>query len=866
MSRPVEPAMSDEQLLLALARVALPTLNDHSVEALASHYGLGADSREEWLEALFLRLVEELEALPPAIIEESNWLLAQVDTPLKEIFAEVERAATRKAFGAGGLRLDELLPDFTRVLRRKPKRPASERVTLDVDQLSAFFEGSGPLKGLLPSYEERPPQQKMLREVALALNDGHHLMVEAGTGTGKSLAYLLPAVEWALANKTPIIISTNTKNLQAQLWEQDIPCLRKALGKPFDAALIKGRANYLCVRKLLYTLRQASRELSEEERLALLPVLTWVSQTRTGEIAENTGFFGFGLPGVWQHLYSPGPDCPGRQCRHYRNCYLMRARALSLSADVVVANHAVVFSEIGLQTSPVLPKYEHIILDEAQNIEDAATEHLAISMDRWRLARPLRRLFRRDRSGAGTGLIPSILGQLSRAKSLRAETAEALTTQAHKVLESVVPVEDAAAAFLAAIEPTIPHGRAPSERARYAQPDFSKPTWQPAISAKGVLVARIGTLATGMEKLHDELQDLDEDSLEFGPESVAELDAQREILSEIARDAEFLLRADDESYVYWVERSSDEPPSCRLAAAPVDISRLMYDTVYEPNRTVILSSATLTVAGKFDYLQQRLGLSHVGDGRVRTTDVGTTFDYPKQCTAFVPTFLPEPLAQSGNFADELAEFLAELCPALPGGTLVLFTSYDMLNRTHAHLPGRIPGETLVLAQGADGTREQITQTFRRNRRAVLLGTHSFWEGVDIPGESLSCLVVAKLPFQVHTDPVVEARCELLSEQGRDPFLSYSLPHAVLRFRQGFGRLIRRKEDRGVVVICDKRVVSKRYGNAFLRSLPTPYRAFGRRDALVRAAVEFLQAGVPPTPNSLDKGALLGILAKKRRSK
>ena len=272
------------------------------------------------------------------------------------------------------------------------------------------------------------------------------------------------------------------------------------------------------------------------------------------------------------------------------------------------------------------------------------------------------------------------------------------------------------------------------------------------------------------------------------------------------------------------------------------------------------------MGGSFDYLKERLGLCHAADEQVRTRDVGTTFDYPNQCRALVPTFLPEPFDEGGNFARELAGLLSDLCPALPGGTLVLFTSYDMLNRTHAHLMGNMPDDLLVLAQGADGTREQITRMFRRNKRAVLLGTHSFWEGVDLPGETLCCLVLAKLPFQVHKDPVVEARCELLRERGRDPFLSYSLPHAVLRFRQGFGRLIRRQEDRGVVVICDKRVVSKRYGNAFLRSLPTSYRALGRKDKLIQSAVGFLMAKEPAQPKSLDRDALMEILSKRRKNK
>jgi len=794
--------MVDEQFLSALARIALPTHDDHSPEALAGHYGIKTEDGGRDFEAVFLKLVEELEAFPPAVIEEANWLLGQVDSPLREVFAEIERSGTRRAFGEGTLKLDELLPDFSSALNRKPKRPADEYAPLDVDRLSAFFDKSGPLAALLPAYEEREPQRKMLREVALALNEGHHLMVEAGTGTGKSLAYLLPAVEWALANKTAVVISTNTKNLQTQLWEQDIPCLRKALGKPFDAALIKGRANYLCIRKFLYTLRQAPRELSEEERLALLPVLTWVSQTRTGDISENTGFFGFGLPALWQHLYSSGPDCPGRRCRRYRSCYLMRARALSLSADIVVANHAVVFSEIGLQTSAVLPPYRHIILDEAQHIEDAATEHLAISIDPWRVIRPLRRLFRRDRGEAGTGLIPGILAQLSRAKGLRGETVEALRAKANDVMEAVVPGENAAASFDAAIEGILAGRRQRSEKTRYDQNDIAGANWQQLASAKTVLVAHLGTLTRKMEALHEEIESAGAEALESGPESLAELGSQREILCEIARDAEFLLRGDDAGYVYWAERTAEDPPSYRLAAAPRDISRLMYDTVYEPNRTVILSSATLTVGGSFAYLQERLGLNLVDRGRVCTADVGTTFDYRRQCAALVPTFLPEPLDESGSYAAELAAFLAALCPALPGGTLVLFTSYEMLNRTRSRLLDLMPPGTPVLAQGSDGTREQITHTFRRNGKAVLLGTQSFWEGVDIPGETLCCLVVAKLPFQVHKDPVVEARCELLSEAGRDPFLSYSLPHAVLRFRQGFGRLIRRKEDRGVVLICD----------------------------------------------------------------
>ncbi len=854
--------MLDEELLLYLARIALPTRPDHSLEALAAHYNLSAERGRDLVEELLVRLVEELASLPPALLDEANWLLAQVDTPLREIFAEVEREATKKAFGAGALKLEELLPDFSQVLRRKPKRPTDHITLLETASLSGLLRKGGRIAELLPGYEERQPQTRMLEKVARALNQGSHLMIEAGTGTGKSLAYLLPAIEWALANKMPVVVSTNTKNLQSQLWDQDIPLSRKALEKPFDAALIKGRANYLCLRKLLYTLRQAQRELSEEERAAMLPILTWLMKTRTGDIAENTGFLGLGVPSLWEHLFSSGPDCPGRHCRYYRSCFLMKARALALSADLIVANHALVFSELTLQSSAVLPKYYHIVLDEAQNIEDVATDHLAVSLDRWRLYRPLRRLFRHDRTGAGTGLIPTTLAQISRATALPEATQDGLRELANHILEFVIPVEERAAGMLAAVEALV-SSRLSDDRIRYEQALLGQESWQEVIRRKEPLISSLGSLISAMGRLQDAMEGPALDAIEFGPETLAELRAQSELLQQISSDIEFLLRADDPDYVYWAERRSAQPPDYRLAAAPLDISRLLYAHMYEPKRSVILSSATLTSSGSFDYLKNRLGLAYVPEDRIEAADVGTTFDYPSQCRVLIPTFLPEPRDESGKFAEELAGFLAKLCPAIPGGTLVLFTSYQMLNEVQPPLARALPKGTLLLAQGLSGSREQIARLFQRNSRAVLMGTHSFWEGVDFPGQSLSCLVIAKLPFHVHTDPVVEARCELLRERGQDPFLSYSLPYAVLRFRQGFGRLIRRKEDKGVIVVCDKRVVSKRYGSAFLRSLPAPYRAMGRREDLIRAAAAFLKGEDSPSPRYLDRESLRKLLSQRR---
>lgn len=366
--------------------------------------------------------------------------------------------------------------------------------------------------------------------------------------------------------------------------------------------------------------------------------------------------------------------------------------------------------------------------------------------------------------------------------------------------------------------------------------------WDPIRQAKEALLSGIARIRRGLEGLTDSLKEIKDDGLEYQREFVRDLEAGGQWLAEVMQDLEFVLAADNENYVYWVEPETGKGGGARAWAAPKRVGQLLHDQLYAKRETIVFCSATMSVRGKFDFLKRRLGIELIENERRREMNAGTPFDYRKQCLIAVPLFLSEPGERGHDYTGELAILLSEIFRRTQGRALTLFTSYDMLRKVDAKLKDYLLGDGIqVLSQGLSGSRENITAVFKQDRRSVLLGTHSFWEGVDVVGSALSCLTIARLPFQVFTDPLVAARREQIEADGDDSFLGYMLPCAVIRFRQGFGRLIRHRNDRGVAIIADRRIISKRYGQWFRDSLPAPTVSFPDREEFLDAIREFLDA-------------------------
>jgi len=826
-----------------LCRICFPTAPRHSLFELCEMVGSPVPTRHtvddqcEALQTLWPYIRGRLAGLPAIVRHEIELLLRMrrkhpIARLLRDIEAETSARPDDKAE-----RLDSLL-DRGPLPPRRPPRPDDEPCQpLDAEEIVSVLDRTGPVASAIEGYEYREEQIEMTRAVVAAFNESKLLLAEAGTGIGKSLAYLVPAIRWSADNNTPVIVSTNTKNLQSQLFEKDLPLIQDVMGNPVRTALIKGRRNYLCVRKLFYLLRSAQQELelNRSERAALAAVLAWAIDTATGDFAETFLEGQVEFLSLAAGLSSTADECPGPECPHRRRCFLYRARRHSLAADVVVANHAVVFSEMNLD-SPVLPPYGHLVFDEAHNLEDAATTHFTAEISQARMRPLLRRLGKRGRRRRLVGLPAAIRRQLDAA----AEKGRPMD-EARKALDQLIARAEALAAempdMIARLHEVLDTPR-PRETRRILEEDRAGEAWQAVLAAGRNLDRLLGETAESAQHLAKLLGDAAPDALPDRFDFVHDLEGVAGLISETRGEFAIVLTTDEESRVYWVERDRGTPGGARAKAAPIHVGTLLAEELYSRKDMIVFTSATLTVRGQTDFIRKRLGLDEIDRQRIAEINLGTPFDYTRQCLVAAPTFLPDPGAD--GYTEQLGQLLADVFRRTRGRGMALFTSYDMLRQTTQVLEEHLAGSPIrVLAQGISGSRESITRMFKEDFESVLMGTHSFWEGVDVVGESLSCLVLARLPFAVFTDPIIEARCEKITAEGGDPFIGYSVPNAVIRFRQGFGRLIRHRTDRGVVIVADRRAVKRRYGSWFQTSIPAPMRAFPAQEDLLTALDAFM---------------------------
>ncbi len=827
-----------------LSRICYPGLPSHSLAVLTEIFGFdtGKSSHRaladcETLAQLWQVLLEKAHEIPlPAIGEMLRLLGSNPRHPYRDFFNRLSNERLSERLGGEG--------DYGGLFR--PRRPFQLRPPIDGEgefepintaEVRDWFAPGGAFAQAFPGYENREGQMQMAEEVADAFGQGKHLMVEAGTGIGKSLAYLAPALKFALANETPVVVSTNTKNLQSQLFEKDLTLIRKALGFDFKAALLKGRRNYLCQRKLLYLLDQMESELDGEDRMRLLNIVPWAVSTETGDITENIVAGRPHFAPLWGRLSTVGDECLGRSCKRFRTCFVWRARAEAQDADLVVANHSLVFAELGSR-SPALPDYRHMVFDEAHNLEDAATSHLSVELTQARIITAVNRLHRSGRKGS-TGLLASMEKCFALVELQIPDTVSLVLQRIEEIRAAAIKAGESLSPFFLALDGALA-SRKSGESARFSSQDKRPEVWKAVDEAEKELFAALAGVMHGAETLAGIVRELDEDTVSHQPEFLRELEAAVQWLRDITEDASFILEGDSKDYVYWLERAGSRPGQVRAVASPVEVGPLLFDQLYQRKASIVFCSATLTVKDKFDFIAHRLGVDMIPPERLVSFNAGTPYDYPKQCLIAVPVFLPEPGAKDGDYAGELAVFLSEVFRRTEGRAMTLFTSYDMLSRVADHLEKEFLGDGIkLLAQGRSGSRENITAIFKRGNRSVLLGTHSFWEGVDVAGDALSCLAIARLPFGVQTDPVIEARCERVEAAGGNAFMQYTLPSAVIRFRQGFGRLIRSRTDRGVAIIADRRVAVKRYGQWFRDSLPAPTEYYSDREKLLDDIEDFL---------------------------
>lgn len=627
----------------------------------------------------------------------------------------------------------------------------------------------GLLSKHFESYEVRHEQIAMAEAVADAINNERHLVVEAGTGVGKSLAYLIPFIAWAKDEQKKVVVATYTKTLQEQLVRKDLPFLEKVLGIDFQYALFMGSENYLCLRRL-YRAANAGLFDSREQIRMVDRILQWSVTTKKGIRSE----IDFEVSsGVWQQICRETELCIGKKCTYFERCFYTRARKKALYAEILVINHHLFFAHIA-SGYRVLPKYDALVFDEAHLIEDVATNYLGGEISNLRLKYLTGKIYnpKTKKGFLSYAKVPEVL--------------------AGEVKQSIEKVDIAQQQFFGDMLIRL-KGKAGTHR----------------ILAKDFVA---NTLSEPLKEFHHAIGKLlDETKNE---EDRAELDAARSRCVEIGSDLETFLSQGLENHVYWVDIQERRKRERRVAAkmVPIEVAPILRQEIFERTSRVILTSATLSVGGAFEFFKGRIGLE--GGDELR---VDSPFDYHNHALLYSMRDMPDPGLENQKFNARIAEMVGELLAICGGRAFVLFTSYHLLNRTYDELKATLSNMTL-LKQG-DLPRFALLERFKQAENAVLFGTSSFWQGIDVPGKALECVVITKLPFAVPDDPITQAKLEQIRKTNKNPFMTYQVPQAVISFKQGFGRLIRTRKDTGMVAVLDPRIHTKGYGRFFLQALP-----------------------------------------------
>jgi len=632
--------------------------------------------------------------------------------------------------------------------------------------MEEIFGPDGLIAQAHPDYEYRPGQVEMAEAVLRAFAEKRHLIVEAGTGTGKTLAYLVPAVAAAISNGSRIIISTGTKNLQEQLMEKDVPFLQSVLPKKFTAAYMKGRANYACLQRIK---RAADSPVLEglDELDYFDEVRQWTRDSPTGDRAELIGLPEH-LP-FWRHIDARSEICIGQKCPDFDPCFITRMRQRALDADIVIVNHHLFFADLALRNGEygqVLPDYSAVIFDEAHLIEDVAAEYFGAQVSNYQ--------------------VEDLLRDLQNLAITNVDANRELTKIGGRV-----------ARFSDAFWIGTRAGRGEEGRFPILPGTFARKKTNGDIEATPLGDAYLG-LDGALDRMETTLDALKEQS--------PDIENLTRRVRQLRFDLQFIVAGDDKHFVYWLERRGR---GAFLRASPIDVSGLLQEKLFDRVETVVLTSATLASAGRFDFVRERLGLPEAD-----TLVAPSGYDYENQAVLYLPRGMPDPRAP--QWADAAAAEVIKILNATDGRAFVLSTSFAGMNSLYERVAGKVDYPCFV--QGS-ASKAGLLEKFRATPHAVLFATSSFWQGVDVRGQQLSCVIIDKLPFAVPSDPVVAARQRFIDDQGGSSFYEYSVPQAIISLKQGLGRLIRSATDRGVLAVLDPRLTTKGYGRTFLESLP-----------------------------------------------
>lgn len=703
---------------------------------------------------------------------------------------------------------------------------AEKKEPIDESFASSFISEGGKLSQLSNHYEQRTSQIELVKNITRAFNESKTGVFEAGTGVGKSFAYLIPSILWASKNKERVVISTGTINLQQQLFEKDIPMAKKILSSDIKAILLKGRQNYVCLRRLAEAGKE--RDFFKEDTEDLDKIADWAKTSSTGSRSDLSFM---AADSVWTKVNSESDACLGGRCPFREKCFVMKIRKEASDSNLIVVNHHLLFADIesrmsgaGYEDAAVLPPYKHIVFDEAHGIEDSATSFFSESVNRFKFTKQLSLLLRTYK-GSSAGFLVQ---------------ASAVISDSDFLLQAEEDIEKIKSALIALDQISLSSMNG-DFTCRINALDYERFT--------GVF-KQIEKLSSVSEifisNVRKALEDLDDDEKEL-PAVWETKTVLRRIEDMVCLCRNFISWEEHDDKVFWFQlkkipsksASEDILEFVQFTQTPLDIAPLMNSGVFEPMSSVICTSATLRTGETFDYWKRRIGIAFLEKEKVFEDVFASPFPYNTNVIFAVPNDAPFP--DDPSFQSYVEMTVPRLVFASEGRTLVLFTSHDSLKNTYNSAGLKLMEAGFTVLKQGDDDRFRLLERFKNERESVLFATESFWEGVDVPGDSLSQVIIVKLPFSVPNDPVFAARSELIEKKGGSSFMELSVPQAVIKFRQGFGRLIRRCDDKGAVVVLDRRIVEKRYGKLFTKSVPQTRRLYNPLDYIIEQITKLLQS-------------------------